>query len=207
MNKIDSFTILWILLIISFYTTWLLFTGLLHALVYVLLPVIAILLLKTEMNVWLFEWIIWLFSTFLVIFISNKRKVENRIKIMWILSFLIFVNFTIFVLNFNLVWYIIFTLIGLLLNPLYRVSEHVFDLKLMTTIKAKWSDFFPTMIFREIVLSIWSFTIIGIFIYLHYSWFKTQEIINFGLISFWLTYILSWVSIALHMKYENKEEK
>ena len=27
MNKIDSFTILWILLIISFYTTWLLFTN------------------------------------------------------------------------------------------------------------------------------------------------------------------------------------
>jgi hypothetical protein len=30
-----------------------------------------------------------------------------------------------------------FTLIALILNPLYRVSEHVFDLKLMDTIKVE----------------------------------------------------------------------
>jgi len=190
----------------GFWHLYFIFTWLSHALVYILLPIIAISILKTETNVWLFEWIISLFSTFLVIFLSSKRNVNNRIKIMWILSFLLFINFIFFSFNFSLFWYIIFTLVALILNPLYRVSEHVFDLKLMETIKLKWSDFFPTMIFREIVLSIWSFLIIIIFIFLYNKWFTLEEIINIWLISFWLSYLLSWWSIALHMKYENEEK-
>jgi len=171
-----------------------------------LYPIIAITLLKTEINVWLFEGIIWIVSTFLIVFLSTKRKIENRVKIMWIISVLLFLNLLLFTFNFTFIWYIIFTLIALMLNPLYRVSEHVFDLKLMDTIKAKWSDFFPAMIMREISLWVWRIFIIIIFIFLINTWIEVENILKIWLTSIWTFLILAWISISLHMKYENKEK-
>jgi len=171
-----------------------------------LFPVVAIILLKTEVNVWLFEWIITFISTFLVIFVATKRKRKNRIKFMWILSFLLFINLVIFAFNFNIYWYIIFNLFALLLNPLYRISEHVFDLKLMDTIKVKWSDFYPAMILREISLWIWRIVILFIFVFLVKYWLDINYILKIGLSLIWLFMIIAWWAIALHMKYENKEK-
>jgi len=176
-----------------------------QALFWSLTPIIAITLLKTEINVWLFEWIVTFISTFLVIFIANKRNIGNRIKFMGILSVLLFINLSIFAYNFNIYGYIIFTLIALLLNPLYRISEHIFDLKLMDTIKVKWSDFFPAMILREVSLWIWRIFILLLFVYLIKSWLEIDNILRIGLSSIWLFLILAWWSIALHMKYENEE--
>lgn len=169
-----------------------------------LFPIIAITILKTEVNVWFFEWIITFISTFVIVFLSTKRNIKNRIKFMWIISVLIFINITIFAFNFNLIWYIIYSLVSIILTPLYRISEHVFDLKLMDTIKAKWSDFFPAMIFREITLWLWRVFIIFILILLYYKWFNNEEIIQFGLISIWILIIFAWISISLHMKLEDR---
>ena len=190
-----------------FWQLYFLIGGFYQWLIWTLLPIVAITLLKSEINVWLFEGIIWLFSTFLIVFLSSKRKVENRVKIMWIVSFLLFVNISIFAFNFSFIWYVIYTLIALILNPLYRISEHVFDLKLMDTIKVKWSDFFPAMILREITLWVGRIAIIIIFVFLVKFWINTENILKIGLISIWIFLILAWVSISLHMKYENKEGK
>ena len=171
-----------------------------------LFPIVAITLLKTEVNVWLFEWIITFISTFLVVFVATKRKRKNRIKFMWILSFLLFINLVIFAFNFNIYWYIVFNLFALLLNPLYRISEHVFDLKLMDTIKVKWSDFYPAMILREISLWIWRIAILFIFVFLVKYWLDINYILKIGLSLIWLFMIIAWWAIALHMKYENKEK-
>ena len=183
------------------------FVWLYQGLFWTIPPIIAIILLKSEINVWLFEWVITFISTFLVIFVATKRKRKNRIKFMWILSVLLFINLSIFSYNFNIYWYIIFTLIGLLLNPLYRISEHVFDLKLMDTIKVKWSDFYPAMILREISLWVWRVSILFLFIYLVKIWLGTDDILKIALISIWIFLILAWWSIALHIKYENKWDK
>ena len=171
-----------------------------------LFPIIAIILLKSEINVGLFEWFIWLISTFVIIFISSKRKRNNRIKIMWILSVLLLLNLIIFIFNFSIYGYIFYTLVALILLPLYRISEHVFDLKLMDTIKVKWSDFFPSMILREISLLSWRITILLFFIYLTINWTKDIFIIKTWLFLIWIFLMIAWWSIALHMKYENKEK-
>ena len=171
-----------------------------------LFPIIAIVLLKTEINVWLFEWIIWMFSTFIIIFLSSKRKIENRVKIMGIISLLLFINLSIFAFNFSFAWYVFFTLIALILNPLYRVSEHVFDLKLMDTIKVEWSDFYPAMIMREISLWVGRISIIVVFIFLVKYWVSLQSILKIWLLSVWIFLILAWISISLHMKFEDKEK-
>ncbi len=189
-----------------FWQLYFIFVWLYQGLFWTIPAIIAITLLKTEINVWLFEWIITFISTFLVILVATKRKIKNRIKFMWILSILLFINLTIFAYNFNIYWYIIFTLIALLLNPLYRISEHVFDLKLMDTIKVKWSDFYPAMILREISLWFWRILILILFIYFVKIWLDTIDILRLWLFFIWVFLISAWWSIALHMKYENKEK-
>ncbi len=189
-----------------FWQLYFLFDWLAKWLVWTLFPIIAIIILKTEANVWFFEWIITLISTFAVIFLSNKRNVNNRIKIMWILSFLLFINLSIFAFNFSLIWYIIFSLVAIILNPLYSISGHVFALKLMDTIKKTWSDFYPAMIMREIVLLLWRVWIVLVLMFLIKSWIGTEEVLKIWLFSNWIFLILAWISIALHMKYEDEEK-
>jgi hypothetical protein len=110
---------------------------------------------------------------------------------MWILSILLFINISIFAYNFSFIWYMFYILIWLILNPLYRVSEHVFDLKLMDTIKVKWSDFFPAMILREIPLWVWRIFIIIFFIFLVKIWIETENILKIWLVSIGIFLILA----------------
>jgi len=188
------------------YKFWLLYifwVALYHWLTFFLLAIIAIYLLKSEVNVWLFEWIISFISTILLIFIANKRNSNNRIKIMWYLVWFIFLNYLIFAFNFNIFWYIIFTLIWIILWPLYRVSEHVYDLKIMDSIKLDWSDFYPAMILRVFVLWIWRLIIIWIFIYISiFSWLELDYILRFWIILIPVFMFIAWWSIYLHLKYE-----
>lgn len=189
-----------------FWQLYFMFTWMYQALLWSIFPIIAITLLKTEVNVWLFEWIISFLTIFIIIFISNKRNQNNRVKIMWILSILLFINIIIFSFNFNIVWYIIFTLISLVLRPLYRISEHIFDLKLMDTIKIKWSDFYPTMIFREVSLFLWRLIMLIVLFFMINNNIDIEEILRLWLFLTGSIILLAWVSISLHMKYENKGE-
>jgi hypothetical protein len=51
-----------------------------------------------------------------------------------------------------LIGYIIFLLVSLIIAPLYRVSEHVYDLATMDNVKTNSSDFYPAMVMREVIL-------------------------------------------------------
>jgi len=189
------------------YKFWLLYifwVALYHWISFFIWAIIAIHLLKSEINVWLFEWIISIISTILLIFVANKRNSNNRVKIMWYLILFISINYIIFILNFNVFWYIIFTLIWILLWPLYRVSEHVYDLKIMDSIKLKWSDFFPAMILREVILWIWRLITILIILYISiYSWFELESILKIWILLIPFFMFIAWISIYLHLKYEN----
>lgn len=180
------------------------FTWLFNFSFWIFLPIIAILLLKSEINIWIFEWLFALISTILIIFISNKRKNSNRVKIMWILSMLIFINIIIFTLNFNVIGYTIYALVTLMLYPIFRVSEHVFDLRLMDTIKLEWSDFYPAMMFRNLTLWIWRIVATIFFIFLSISWLELEIILRIGIFFIWVTIILAWISIYFHIRLENK---
>ena len=169
-------------------------------------PVVAIYLLKTEINIWILEGIIWFISTFVIIFVSCKRKIENRVKILWIISFLLFINSTFFVFNFNIIWYLIFILIWIVLNPLYKISEHVFKLKLIDNIKIEWSDFFAPMILREVTLWFGRILILLFLVLLLYNWFTIKEILKIWIFLTGILFIITWISINLHVKYENKIE-
>jgi len=137
--------------------------------------------------------------------LSSIRNSNNRIRIMWILTLLIFLNFSFFVLNFNIIGYIIFSLLGLLLNPLYRISEHVFDLRLMDTMNREWWDFFSTMILRDFMLWIWRIIALLLILLSISKWYDNEVILKIGLFTIPIFMILAWSWIFLHLKYESNK--
>jgi len=169
-------------------------------------PIIAILLLKSEINVWIFESIMWAISVFIVLYLSHIRNKWNRLRILLIITTLLLLAYLLFTLYFNVFWYIIFSLILIILLPLYRVSEHVYDLKIMDSIKAKGSDFFPSMLFREFTINFARISVLLIWLYLTDLYGNDLELLlKILLIITWFMYLLTWFSIKMHVIYENHE--
>lgn len=180
---------------------YIMFTWIHHAIVCVILAVISITFLKNEINIWIYEAIMSLVSVFAVMFLATKRNENNRLIFMFYASFLLSLNILIFVFNFSLIWYILFSLIWIFLKPIYRVSEHVFDLKIMDSIKQWWADFFPAMIIRELVLNvarIW-FLIISFFI-LYYI--KIDLVLTLKLFLTFQAFILIMIRYSIY-RFEN----
>lgn len=180
------------------------FTGMLWAFKIVILPIIAIILLKNEVNVWIFESIMWVISFFLVIFLSHIRNAKNRLIILFWVTLVIFLVHLLFSFSFNIYTYILFNLSLVILSPIFRVSEHVYDLKIMDTIKNPDSDFFPSMVLREFTLAISRISTLILCLFLvYYSNYSLETLLKIFLILNGLSYLLVYISIKLHFKYEN----
>lgn len=169
----------------------------------VLIPIISIILLKNEVNIWLFQWISTLISTYVVINLSFKRNTNTRLKYFFILSFFMFINNFIFWLYFNLVIFILFSLVTIFLKPIYRVSKHVYDLELMDNIKTDDNDFYPAMLFREFILWIWRiWALLILYFLLYFTHIDTTDILKSWLLMRWLFLILLPFAILLWEKHE-----
>ncbi len=169
----------------------------------VLIPIISIVILKTEINIWLFQWILTILSTYLVMDLSFKRNKKTRLKYFFIICIFIFIINVFFWIFFNLTIFIIFSLTTIFTSPIFRVSEHVYDLELMDSIKTWDHDFFPAMIFREAVLWIWRVLALFIlYLLLYYTLIDTDNILRSWLLIRWFFLILLPFSILLWEKYE-----
>ena len=109
----------------------------------------SIVFLKSEVNIWLFQGLLWLVSVGFIIFLSHKRHKDNRLLYLAVITLFMIWNFVLFVFNFSLWGYVIYNLILILIQPTYKVSLHVYNLKLMDNLDT-W--FFPTMLLRELLL-------------------------------------------------------
>lgn len=171
----------------------------------VLMPIISIVLLKNEINIGLFQWIITLLSTYIVINLSFKRNGNTRLKYFFIICIFIFISNFILWLYFNLSIFIIFSLVAIFINPLFRVSEHVYDLALMDNIKTADNDFYPAMLLREFVLWIWRIlALVILYVLLESTNIDTNEILKSWLILKWAFLILLPFTILLREKYEKE---
>ena len=175
-----------------------------HGLESVIIPIITILLLKNEINVWLFQWAMSIVSTFCVIYFASRRTIENRMYYFFFLSVLLFLNYFLFSLFFGLISFIIFSFILLLLKPIFRVSSHTYDLSLMDNVKTDRSDFYPSMILREIILAFGRFSAIWIIIVLFHIGYTTQILLQAWIALIWCKYILKSILIYLWEKYEKQ---
>ncbi|MDD3303033.1 MAG: hypothetical protein PHN31_05750 [Candidatus Gracilibacteria bacterium] len=177
--------------------------GIIRSFELVLIPIISIVLLKNEINIGLFQGILTLISTYVVINLSFKRNTHTRLKYYFIICFLLFLTNFVFGIIFSLTFFILFSLANIFLSPIFRVSEHVYDLALMDSIKTEKSDFFPAMILREIVLWIGRMlSLIMLYVLLFFTKIDTNEILQSGLLIRGLFLLILPFTILLWEKYE-----
>lgn len=169
----------------------------------IFIPILSIEFLKTEMNVSLFQAILTIISTTVIVHLSHKRHHENRLKYFLRISILLALNYLFLWLFLWTLSFIIFSFLNLFLSPIYRVSEHVYDLSLMDNIKTENSDFFPAMILREFILNFWRiFILVVLFIIFQ---FLNNEILTLK-IAIFLTSVSFIIVYFLIHKWEKNEK-
>ena len=182
---------------------YLLFSWSKHGLAKTAIAVTSILLLKTEINIWVFQWILAFFSSYVVIHFGLRRKAWNRFKFFSIICSAMICLYLLLAWFFNIYTFLFFSVLNLFLFPMYRVSAHTYDLIIMDTVKSWDHDFYPMMLWREILLLIsraWS--IILMIMFLMFTDFSDLNILRASLVFVWVSLFWEVVSIYLWGKYE-----
>lgn len=182
-----------------------LITGLQDAMLHVILPLIGFFLLKTEVNIGVFQGILGLLSVVLVMWLALKRTPKNRWAYVRLFGGLLFAVFLLFAFHFSLWGYIFFSLVLLILQPLYTPSIHTYTLMLMDAIKTETSDFYPAMIMREFLLWLWRVLVLGgLFVILKIIKVSPELVLQGGLL--WVAFMFLAHILTLHLweKYEHK---
>ncbi len=125
---------------------------------------------------------------------------------MGFITIFIALNFLILSANFTLAGYIFYSIMTILLHPLYSLSEYAYTMKTISHITTKDSDFFPAMISREIVLYIGRFFILIIFgLIIYFSVFSLENILKIALILQAVFRVLIWFAAYFFEKFESRE--
>ena len=120
-----------------------------------LIPVASLLLLQDAKNVGIFNSVFAVISALVLVFVTHFRNEGNRLSFLALTTLLLSLFAILPAMSFTLVAFVIFTLGNVIVKPLYRVSSHVIDLETMETLAHVESDFYPTMILRDISLWFW----------------------------------------------------
>ena len=167
---------------------------------------VSIVLLKNEVNIWLFQWILTILSILLVVHLSHKRNRDNRFHYFAIICLWLCINYVVFGIFFGVFGFILSSLLSLFLNPLFRVSEHVYDLSLMDSIKTQNNDFYPAMVMRESILWLWRISGISIlFLICTIYWGSIETTLSIWVILSGISYMLLAGSVYLWERYERIE--
>lgn len=142
-----------------------------------------IFLFKNEITIWLYEAWFSLLGILVLIYAWLKSKSENNLLFLLLIIWWIGVNMLLLSLNFSVTWLILFSIIGLILQPLFSVINHVYSLRLMDSIKHWKSDFYPAMILREVVLWWWRVSAFALLYALHlYGGFTQFDFVRVGFV-------------------------
>ncbi len=120
-----------------------------------LIPVASLLLLKDAKNVGIYNSIFAVISALMLVFLTRFRNEGNRLSFLALTTLLLSFFAILPAVSFTLIVFVIFTLGSVIVKPLYRVSSHVIDLETMETLAHADSDFYPTMILRDLSLWVW----------------------------------------------------
>lgn len=187
----------------KFANLYILCSGAKHGLAKTSIAITSILLLKSEFNIWIFQWVLAFLSSYIVIHFWLKRHVWNRFKFFLIIcSCMISLYFFLGAL-FSFYAFLLFSVFNLFLFPMYRVSAHTYDLTIMDNEKNKNHDFYPMMLWREILLLIaraWSIMII--ILILSFTDMTSELALRISLILVGLSILWEVISIYFWEKYE-----
>lgn len=120
-----------------------------------ILPLVAITVLGTALNVGGFNTVFAVVGVLVLLVVGAYRHPKNRLLILGITSAALALLNVMLGLSITLIVYIAYMIGTSVAQPLMRVSQHVIDLQIMDGAGHRESDFYPTMIFRDISLWVW----------------------------------------------------
>lgn len=134
-----------------------------HILAPTLLPIVLLFILGNELRVGIYSTFAAVLSTFLIVILGHYRNIGNRIFLFGV-SAIGISGLTIY-LGYSLTFtaLIMFTVLGAILQPIMKISEHVVSLQTMENIGRSNKDFYATMILRDFSLWFWRM-IVGFFL-------------------------------------------
>lgn len=166
---------------------------------------VSIILLKSEVNIGLFQWILTILSIVLVVHLSHKRNKDNRLRYFTLICLWLCLNYVIFGIFFGVLGFVLSSLVSLFLSPLFRVSEHVYDLSLMDSIKTQNNDFYPAMVMRESILWLWRISgIITLLLISRFYWTNIEAMLSVWVVLSGIAYMLVAGAIYLWERYDMK---
>lgn len=126
-----------------------------HILQQTLVPLAAITVLGSALNVGGFNTVFAIVGALALLAVGSRRSPENRLFILG-MSSIILVSLNL-LLGFSLtvLTLVVYTIGTSVTQPIMRVSQHVIDLKTMDGMSHVASDFYPAMILRDVALWVW----------------------------------------------------
>ncbi len=126
-----------------------------HILQQTLIPLAAITVLDTALNVGGFNTVFAIAGALALLAVGSRRRPENRLFILGMSSVARVALNVMLGLSLTLIPLVVYTIGTSLVQPIMRVSQHVIDLKTMDGMSHRASDFYPTMILRDVALWVW----------------------------------------------------
>ena len=134
-------------------------------------------------------------SLFAVLVLSHVRHEGNRLSLLFYASIGFCVAYAfLFFSHINVYAYITYSLFTVFLQPIYRVSEHVIDLRSVEIIQGDSSSFYPGLLYRDLI--IWIGRMFALFL-LACATFFLEDIsaaLQFGVVLLAVYMLLTWWS-------------
>lgn len=167
----------------------------------VILIIVTIYVLKTEVNIGIFQSLIWVISILITALLSTKRNEENRLKIMTFFAIFIFLNYIFLGWYITLLSLTVFTILDFILKPGFDISTTVYTMKYMGDLKKDHTMFLSKVIFRELVLVVGRLLFfIPFFMVINFYDFSLEQTMKYSLLYCGCIYILSVWFVFLEEK-------
>ncbi len=126
-----------------------------HILQLTLIPLAAVTVLGSALNVGGFNTAFAVAGALALLAVGSRRRPANRLFILGISSIILVSLNLMLGFSLTIVTLIVYTIGTSIMQPIMRVSQHVIDLRTMDGMSHRESDFYPAMILRDVALWVW----------------------------------------------------
>ncbi len=171
-----------------------------HILSQTLIPLAAITVLGSALNVGGFNTVFAIAGALALLAVGSRRRPENRLLILGLSSIVLIALNLMLGYSLTIVTLVVYTIGISVTQPISRVSQHVIDLKTMDGMAHSASDFYPAMILRDVALWVWRMAAAGLLLAFAGGAGTGREAISLGMYliagAIVVTYAGAWVLIA-----------
>ncbi len=171
-----------------------------HILSSTLIPLAAITVLGSALNVGGFNTVFAIAGALALLAVGSRRRPENRLLILGLSSIVLIALNLMLGYSLTIVTLVVYTIGTSIMQPISRVSQHVIDLKTMDGMAHSASDFYPAMILRDVALWVWRMAVAGLLLAFAGGVGTGREAISLGMYliagAIVVTYAGAWILIA-----------